>query len=104
MKFRPLHDRVVVKRTQEDERTADGIVIPDTAKGRPMQGEVVANVPGARDRSGEIVPLGVEVGDGVLLGKFSGSEVTIENEDYVIIAESDIPGVCEGSVAVGAAA
>ncbi len=104
MKFRPLHDRVMVKRVEEDERTVGGIIIPDTAKEKPMQGEVVATGPGTRDESGKIVPLDVEVGDRVLFGKFSGSEVTIGNEDYVIINESDILGVLEGIVAVETAA
>src|SRR5215203_1973602 len=96
MKFRPLHDRVVVRRIEEDERTRGGIIIPDTAKEKPQQGEVIAAGPGARDENGEIQPLEVKAGDRVLFGKWSGTEVKIDDEDLVIMKESDILGVLEG--------
>jgi chaperonin GroES len=93
MKFRPLHDRVVVKRVQEETKTKGGIIIPDTAAEKPQQGEVIAAGPGARAESGEIAPLDVKVGDKVLFGKWSGTEVKIDGEDLVIMKESDIMGV-----------
>ncbi len=93
MKFRPLHDRVVVKRVQEETRTKGGIIIPDTAAEKPQQGEVIAAGPGARSESGEIAPLDVRVGDKVLFGKWSGTEVKIDGEDLVIMKETDIMGV-----------
>ena len=93
MKFRPLHDRVVIRRIEEDEKTAGGIIIPDTAKEKPSQGEVVAVGPGARNEKGEIVALDVKVGDAVLFGKWSGTEVKIDGEDLLIVKESDIMGV-----------
>ncbi len=93
MKFRPLHDRVVVRRIEEDERTKGGIIIPDTAKEKPQQGEVVAVGPGARDESGKIVALDVKAGDRVLFGKWSGTEVKIDGEDLIIMKESDIMGI-----------
>ena len=93
MKFRPLHDRVVVKRVQEETKTKGGIIIPDTAAEKPQQGEVIAAGPGARAESGEIVRLDVKVGDKVLFGKWSGTEVKIDGEDLVIMKESDIMGV-----------
>ena len=93
MKFRPLHDRVVVRRVEEEEKTAGGIIIPDTAKEKPSQGEVVAVGPGARNEKGEIVALDVKVGDTVLFGKWSGTEVKIDGEDLLIMKESDIMGV-----------
>jgi chaperonin GroES len=96
MKFRPLHDRVVVRRVDEDERTAGGIIIPDTAKEKPQQGEVVATGPGIADDKGQIQPLDVQAGDRVLFGKWSGTEVTINGEDVLIMKESDILGVLEG--------
>ena len=96
MKFRPLHDRVVVRRVEEDTKTAGGIIIPDTAKEKPMQGEVVAVGPGARDEQGKVVPLDVKAGDRVLFGKWSGTEVKIDGEDLLIMKESDILGVIEG--------
>ena len=99
MKFRPLHDRVVVRRIDEDERTRGGIIIPDTAKEKPQQGEVVATGPGARDEKGELVPLGVKAGDKVLFGKWSGTEVKLDGEELLIMKESDILGVLEGAVA-----
>jgi chaperonin GroES len=104
MKFRPLHDRVVVRRIEEDMKTAGGIIIPDTAKEKPMQGEVVAVGPGARDESGKIIPLDVRNGDKVLFGKWSGTEVKIDGDDLLIMKESDILGVIEGKVSVRAAA
>ena len=97
MKFRPLHDRVVVRRIEEDERTKGGIIIPDTAKEKPQQGEVVAVGPGARDEKGVVQPLEVKAGDRVLFGKWSGSEVKIDGEDLLIMKESDILGVLEGT-------
>ena len=97
MKFRPLHDRVVVRRIEEDTKTAGGIIIPDTAKEKPMQGEIVSVGPGARDESGKIVPLEVKKGDRVLFGKWSGTEVKIDGEDLLIMKESDVLGVLEGT-------
>jgi chaperonin GroES len=96
MKFRPLHDRVVVKRLEQDEKTTGGIIIPDTAKEKPMQGEVLAVGPGAKDEQGAVQPLDVQVGDTVLFGKWSGTEVTIDGQDVLIMKESDIMGVLEG--------
>ena len=93
MKFRPLHDRVVVKRVAEEERTAGGIIIPDSAKEKPMQGEIVAVGAGARDENGKVQPLDVKAGDRVLFGKWSGTEVKIDNEELLIMKESDIMGV-----------
>ena len=95
MKFRPLHDRVLVRRLEEDERSTGGIIIPDTAKEKPMQGEVLAVGPGARNDKGEIVPLDVKLGDRVLFGKWSGNEVTIDGDELAIMKESDIMGVLE---------
>jgi chaperonin GroES len=99
MQFRPLHDRVVVRRIDEDERTPGGIIIPDTAKEKPQQGEVVAVGPGARDEQGAIQPLDVKAGDRVLFGKWSGTEVKIDGEELLIMKESDILGVLEGAAA-----
>ncbi len=93
MAFRPLHDRVVVKRIDAEEKTAGGIIIPDTAKEKPSQGEVIAVGPGARDESGKLVPLDVQVGDRVLFGKWSGTEVKIDGQELLIMKESDIMGV-----------
>jgi chaperonin GroES len=95
MKFRPLHDRVLVKRKESEEKTAGGIIIPDTAKEKPQQGEVVAVGPGARGEDGQIVALDVKVGDSVLFGKWSGTEVTVEGEDLLIMKETDIMGIVE---------
>ena len=95
MKFRPLHDRVVVRRIEEESKTKGGIIIPDTAKEKPQEGEVIAVGSGARDDSGKIVPPSVKVGDRVLFGKWSGSEVKIDSEDLLIMKESDILGVIE---------
>ena len=97
MQFRPLHDRVVVRRIEEDERTPGGIIIPDTAKEKPQQGEVIAVGPGARDEKGVVQPLDVKAGDRVLFGKWSGSEVKIDGEELLIMKESDILGVLEGA-------
>ncbi len=93
MAFRPLHDRVLVRRTDSEETTAGGIIIPDTAKEKPMEGEVVATGPGGRDDSGKIQPLDVKEGDRVLFGKWSGTEVKIDGDDLLIMKESDIMGV-----------
>ncbi|GEO18264.1 co-chaperone GroES [Microvirga aerophila] len=99
MKFRPLHDRVVVKRIDAEEKTAGGIIIPDTAKEKPQQGEVVAVGPGARNERGEIAALDVSVGDIVLFGKWSGTEVKIDGQDLLIMKESDIMGIVEHTIA-----
>ena len=99
MKFRPLHDRVVVRRLDEDERTKGGIIIPDTAKEKPQQGEVVAVGPGARDEKGAVIALDVKAGDRVLFGKWSGTEVKLDGEELLIMKESDILGVLEGVAA-----
>src|ERR1051326_423449 len=97
MQFRPLHDRVVVRRIEEDERTPGGIIIPDAAKEKPQQGEVVAVGPGARDEKGVVQPLDVKAGDRVLFGKWSGTEVTIDGQEMLVMKESDIMGVLEGA-------
>jgi len=93
MKFRPLHDRVVVKRIDAEEKTSGGIIIPDTAKEKPQQGEVIAVGPGGRDEAGKLIPLDVKAGDRVLFGKWSGTEVKIDGVEYLIMKESDIMGV-----------
>jgi chaperonin GroES len=97
MKFRPLHDRVLVRRLEGEEKTAGGIIIPDTAKEKPMEGEVVAVGPGARSEDGKLHPLDVKVGDRILFGKWSGTEVKIEGTEYLILKESDVMGVIEGA-------
>ena len=99
MKFRPLHDRVVVKRVAEEEKTKGGIIIPDTAKEKPMEGEIVSVGPGARDESGKLVPLDVKSGDRILFGKWSGTEIKLDGTEYLIMKESDIMGILEGSAA-----
>jgi chaperonin GroES len=99
MNFRPLHDRVVVRRLEAEEKTAGGIIIPDTAKEKPMEGEVIAVGPGARDETGKLVPLDVKSGDRILFGKWSGTEVKLDGEDLLIMKESDIMGVIEESAA-----
>ncbi len=104
MAFRPLHDRVVVKRIDAEEKTAGGIIIPDTAKEKPSQGEVIVVGPGGRDESGKLIPIDIEVGDRVLFGKWSGTEVKIDGVEYLIMKESDIMGVIEGKTARKAAA
>lgn len=93
MKFRPLHDRVLLRRIEQNSKTAGGIIIPDTAKEKPMEGEVVAVGPGARDESGKVVPLDVKQGDRVLFSKWSGTEVTINGEELLVMKETDIVGV-----------
>ncbi len=98
MKFRPLHDRVVVRRIEQEEKTAGGIIIPDTAKEKPQEGEILAVGPGARD-DGKLVALDVKVGDRVLFGKWSGTEVKLDGKDLIIMKESDIMGVIESSPA-----
>src|ERR1700732_2224542 len=95
MKFRPLHDRVVVRRLEAEEKTAGGIIIPDTAKEKPMEGEIVAVGPGARSEDGKIHPLDVKPGDRVLFGKWSGTEIKIDGEELIIMKESDIMGIIE---------
>ena len=97
MNFRPLHDRVVVKRVDSEEKTKGGIIIPDTAKEKPQEGEVIAVGPGARDEAGKIVPLDVKKGDRILFGKWSGTEVKLDGEDLLIMKESDIMGIVEGT-------
>ena len=104
MKFRPLHDRVVVRRVESEERTAGGIIIPDTAKEKPQEGEIVAVGPGGRDETGKLIPLDVKVGDRIIFGKWSGTEVKIDGEDLLIMKESDILGIINpGSAAAKAA-
>ncbi len=97
MKFRPLHDRVVVRRIESDEKTTGGIIIPDTAKEKPQEGEVIAVGPGTRDDDGKWVALDVKAGDRILFGKWSGTEVKLDNEEYLIMKESDIMGVLDKS-------
>ncbi len=104
MKFRPLHDRIVVRRVEEETKSPGGIIIPETAKEKPMQGEVIAAGPGARDDSGKLIPLDLKVGDRVLFGKWSGTEVKIDGKDVLIMKESDVLGVIEGKGAVRVAA
>jgi chaperonin GroES len=104
MKFRPLHDRVVIRRVEEEQKTKGGLIIPDTAKEKPMQGEVLAVGPGARNEKGDLVPMGVEVGDRVLFGKWSGTEVKLDGDDLLIMKESDIMGVLEEGAAQAKAA
>jgi chaperonin GroES len=97
MKFRPLHDRVLMRPIEGEDKTAGGIIIPDTVKEKPMEGEVIAAGPGARNEKGEIVPLDVKAGDRVLFGKWSGTEVKIDGQDLLIVKESDILGIVEGA-------
>jgi chaperonin GroES len=97
MRFRPLHDRVLVRRVEEETKTAGGIIIPDTAKEKPMEGEIVAAGPGARNDDGALIPLDVKEGDRVLFGKYAGTEVKIDGEDLLIMKESDILGIVEGA-------
>ena len=99
MKFRPLHDRVVVRRVEQEAKSAGGIIIPDTAKEKPQEGEVVAVGPGGRDESGKLIPIDVKAGDRVLFGNWSGTEVKIDGEELLIMKESDIMGVIEGGAA-----
>ena len=104
MKFRPLHDRIVVKRITAEEKTSGGIIIPDTAKEKPMEGEVIAAGPGARNEQGAIVAVDVKAGDRVLFGKWSGTEVKLDGEELLIMKESDIMGIIEGQRATTAKA
>jgi len=99
MNFRPLHDRVVVRRIEAEEKTAGGIIIPDTAKEKPMEGEIIAVGPGARDEQGKLVPLDVKAGDRILFGKWSGTEIKLDGEELLIMKESDIMGIVEGTAA-----
>jgi len=99
MKFRPLHDRVVVKRLDAEEKSSGGIIIPDTAQEKPSQGEVIAVGPGGRDEAGKLIPIDLKVGDRILFGKWSGTEVKIDGVDYLIMKESDVMGVLEQSAA-----
>ena len=101
MKFRPLHDRVLVRRLEEEDKTKGGIIIPDTVKEKPMQGEVIAIGPGTRNEKSELVALDVKPGDKILFGKWSGTEVKMDGEELLIMKESDIMGIIEGSVAAG---
>jgi len=104
MKFRPLHDRILVRRIEENQKTVGGIIIPDTAKEKPMQGEVLAVGPGSRDETGKLLPLDVKVGDRILFGKWSGTEVKIDGEEVLIMKESDVLGILEGKGSARAAA
>ena len=104
MKFRPLHDRVVVRRIEEESKSKGGIIIPDTAKEKPMEGEVIAIGPGGRDEAGKLIPIDLKVGDTILFGKWSGTEVKIDGAELLIMKESDIMGVVEGKTAVKKAA
>ncbi|MCO5057369.1 MAG: co-chaperone GroES [Rhizobiaceae bacterium] len=104
MAFRPLHDRILVRRIEAEEKTAGGIIIPDTAKEKPQEGEVIAVGSGARDEAGKLVELDVKVGDRILFGKWSGTEIKLEGEDLLIMKESDVMGVIEQSVAFKKAA
>jgi chaperonin GroES len=99
LKFRPLHDRVLVRRVEAEEKTKGGIIIPDTAKEKPQEGEVIAVGPGARDESGKLVPVDLKTGDRILFGKWSGTEIKIEGEDLIIMKESDVMGVVETGAA-----
>ena len=98
MKFKPMHDRVLVRRIEQEEKTSGGIIIPDTAKEKPMEGEVIAIGPGGRDETGKLIPIDVKIGDRVLFGKWSGTEVRIDGEELLIMKESDIMGVIEETV------
>ena len=99
MKFRPLHDRVLIRRVESEEKTAGGIIIPDTAKEKPMEGEVIAAGPGARGEDGKLQPMDLKAGDRVLFGKWSGTEVKLDGEELIIMKESDVMGIVEGGAA-----
>jgi chaperonin GroES len=99
MTFRPLHDRVVVRRVDSEEKTLGGIIIPDTAKEKPQEGEIIAVGPGGRDESGKLIPIDLKAGDRVLFGKWSGTDVKIDGEELLIMKESDVMGVIEGKAA-----
>ena len=101
MKFRPLHDRVVVRRVESEEKTAGGIIIPDTAKEKPQEGEVIAVGPGGRDEAGKLIPIDIKVGDRILFGKWSGTEVKIDGEELLIMKESDVMGIIEATKSAG---
>ena len=101
MKFRPLHDRVVVRRVESEEKTAGGIIIPDTAKEKPQEGEVIAVGPGGRDENGKLIPIDIKVGDRILFGKWSGTEVKIDSEELLIMKESDVMGIIETTKSAG---
>ena len=104
MTFRPLHDRILVRRIEAEEKTAGGIIIPETAKEKPQEGEVIATGPGARDESGQLRPLDVKIGDRILFGKWSGTEIKLKGEDLLIMKESDVMGVIEVETAAKEAA
>ena len=104
MKFRPLQDRVLIRRVEAEAKTAGGIIIPDTAKEKPMEGEIVAVGPGGRDEKGALVPLDVKAGDRILFGKWSGTEIKLDGVEYLIMKESDIMGIVQGSAAMKKAA
>ncbi|TIS49248.1 co-chaperone GroES [Mesorhizobium sp.] len=104
MTFRPLHDRILVRRIEAEEKTAGGIIIPDTAKEKPQEGEVIAVGPGARDESGKLTPLDVKVGDRILFGKWSGTEIKLNSEDLLIMKETDVMGVIENEIQASKAA
>ena len=104
MTFRPLHDRILVRRIEAEEKTAGGIIIPDTAKEKPQEGEVIAVGPGARDESGKLTPLDVKIGDCILFGKWSGTEIKLNGEDLLIMKESDVMGVIEQTATLKKAA
>jgi chaperonin GroES len=104
MKFRPLHDRVVIRRVEEDTKSKGGIIIPDTAQEKPMQGEVIAVGPGGRDESGKLIPIDLKAGDFVLFGKWAGTEVKLDGEELLIMKESDVMGIIESRPAKKAAA
>ena len=99
MNFRPLHDRILIKRIEEKESVKGGIIIPDTAKEKPQEGEVIAVGSGKRDEDGKVVPLDVKAGDRILFGKYSGTEIKIDNEEYLILKEEEVLGVLEGTAA-----
>ena len=104
MTFRPLHDRILVRRVEAEEKTAGGIIIPDTAKEKPQEGEVIAVGPGARDETGKLVPLDVKAGDCILFGKWSGTEIRLDGEELLIMKESDVMGVIEATASLRKAA
>jgi chaperonin GroES len=104
MKFRPLHDRVVVRRVEAEEKTKGGIIIPDTAKEKPQEGEVIAAGPGGRDESGKLIPLDLKAGDRILFGKWSGTEIKLDGEELLIMKESDVMGVVQAAASRGASA
>ena len=100
MTFRPLHDRIVVRRTEAEEKSVGGIIIPDTAKEKPQEGEVIAAGPGARNEAGQLQPLDLKVGDRILFGKWSGTEIRLDGEDLLVMKESDVMGIIEAAASV----